>query len=203
MNKAHDDVTNKALWWNTWSRWAALEAREALELGIKGGARNLGRTDIGEIAPGFAADFVAWRTDSIGFAGGQHDVVAGLVFLTPCIGFVDLSVINGDVIVRDGKFTSLDLPVWPRRLGWLLSMDAHSDTALKATCALVFVHGLVSAWLFEDPKQQILPTPTPQFSLSSLCVCLCAPPLPLLLYLSTLSRIGIVILTFNSWLSSW
>eukprot|EP00884_Botryococcus_braunii_P004013 jgi/Botrbrau1/13612/Bobra.0069s0009.1 len=88
----------------------ALEAREALELGIKGGARNLGRDDIGEIAPGFAADFVAWRTDSIGFAGAMHDVVAGLVFLTPCIGFVDLSVVNGQPIIRDGKFVSLDLP---------------------------------------------------------------------------------------------
>ena len=80
-----------------------------LEVGIKGGARNLGRDDVGEIAPGFAADFVAWRTDAIGFAGAMKDPVAALVFCTPSIGWVDLSVINGDVIVQDGKLQTLDL----------------------------------------------------------------------------------------------
>lgn len=80
-------------------------------MGTKGGARNLGRDDIGEIAPGFAADFVAWRTDAIGFAGGQVDPIGALIFCTPSIGYVDLSVINGDIIVQDGKLQTLDLKV--------------------------------------------------------------------------------------------
>ncbi len=88
-----------------------MEAREALRVAIEGGARNLGRDDIGQIAPGFAADFVAWRTDSIGFAGASKDPVAGLLYCTPSIGFVDFSVINGDVIVRDGQLQTLDLKV--------------------------------------------------------------------------------------------
>ncbi|KAK9845199.1 hypothetical protein WJX84_001132 [Apatococcus fuscideae] len=87
----------------------ALSAREALDIGIKGGARNLGRDDIGEIAPGFAADMVAWRTDTVGFSGTGPDPVAALVFCTPSLGFVDLSIINGKVIVEDGKFASMDL----------------------------------------------------------------------------------------------
>lgn len=93
---------------------AAMEGREILEVGIKGGARNLGRDDIGEIAPGFAADFVAWKTDAIGFAGGLQDPVAALIYCTPSLGWVDLSVINGQVTVRDGKLQTLDLQVRPR-----------------------------------------------------------------------------------------
>ncbi len=35
-------------------------------MAIHGGAKNLGRDDIGQIAPGFAADFVGFKTDTIG-----------------------------------------------------------------------------------------------------------------------------------------
>lgn len=90
--------------------------REALAVAIKGGARNLGRDDIGEITPGFAADFVAWRTDTIGFAGGMADPIAALMFCTPSIGQVDLSVINGNVIIQDGKLQGIDLKVCPASL---------------------------------------------------------------------------------------
>lgn len=88
-----------------------MEGREVLEVGIKGGARNLGRDDIGEIAPGFGADLVAWRTDAIGFAGGLKDPIGALIFCTPSIGWVDLSVINGEIVVQEGKLQTLDLKV--------------------------------------------------------------------------------------------
>ena len=48
-----------------------MRIREALEIAIQGGARNLGRDDIGQLAPGFAADFAAWNVGG-GWAQGAQ-----------------------------------------------------------------------------------------------------------------------------------
>ena len=60
-----------------WLAPAAMGAAATLQLATEGSARNLGRDDIGQIAPGFAADIVAWRTDALGFSGG-HDTVSSM-----------------------------------------------------------------------------------------------------------------------------
>jgi cytosine/adenosine deaminase-related metal-dependent hydrolase len=86
---------------------SALSARAALRLATRGGAHVLGRDDIGQLAPGMAADFVAFDTRTIGFAGAGHDPVAALVFCRP--GPVSLSVIDGRVVVRDGALVGVDL----------------------------------------------------------------------------------------------
>lgn len=85
----------------------ALTARQALELGTRGGARVLGRDDIGALEPGKAADFIAVKLARLDFAGALHDPVAALVFCTP--PRVDLSVINGRVVVQDGQLTTVEL----------------------------------------------------------------------------------------------
>jgi cytosine/adenosine deaminase-related metal-dependent hydrolase len=87
---------------------AAMSAREALELATLGGASVLGRDDIGALAPGMAADFVAFDTSVIGFAGAQSDPVAALAFCAP--PSVAWSVIDGRIVVREGKLATLDLP---------------------------------------------------------------------------------------------
>lgn len=86
----------------------AMTAREALEIATLGGARVLNRDDIGALAPGMAADFVAFDLRQIAFAGALHDPLAALVFCAPTQ--VSHSVINGRVVVRDGQLTSVDLP---------------------------------------------------------------------------------------------
>ena len=87
---------------------AGLSAREALEMATLGGARVLGRDDIGQIAPGMSADIIAYRTDDASLAGALHDPIAALVFCQP--PRVDLSIINGEIVVEDGELRTLDLP---------------------------------------------------------------------------------------------
>jgi 8-oxoguanine deaminase len=88
---------------------AGLTAREALHLATVGGASVLGRDDIGRIAPGMAADLVAYRLDDIALAGALHDPVAALVFCQP--PRVDLSIIHGRIVIEDGQLLTLDVPL--------------------------------------------------------------------------------------------
>jgi cytosine/adenosine deaminase-related metal-dependent hydrolase len=85
-----------------------MTAREALELATLGGARVLGRDDIGSIAPGMSADFIAVNLDRPSFAGAQHDVVAALILCQA--DTVDYSFINGRRVVDQGRLTTVELP---------------------------------------------------------------------------------------------
>jgi 8-oxoguanine deaminase len=84
----------------------ALSARDALELATRGGARVLGRDDIGVLAPGMAADMVAFDLNRIEYAGAQHDPVAALVFCAPTPA--RHVIVNGSPLVADGAFTAID-----------------------------------------------------------------------------------------------
>jgi len=61
---------------------AAMGAREALEIATLGGARVLGRDDLGSLAPGKRADLVLWDVTALA-AAGEWDPVAALVFCAP------------------------------------------------------------------------------------------------------------------------
>jgi cytosine/adenosine deaminase-related metal-dependent hydrolase len=91
----------------------ALSARQALELATRGGAEVLGRDDIGLLAPGMSADFVAYDLNRVDFAGALHDPVAALLMCQP--QNVNLSVINGRVVVQDGVLMTMDLAPVLRR----------------------------------------------------------------------------------------
>jgi cytosine/adenosine deaminase-related metal-dependent hydrolase len=90
----------------------AMTARQALELATRGGAAVLGRDDIGFLAPGMCADFVAVNLNRIRYAGA-HDPVAAMVYCQA--QGVDLSVINGRIVVQDGQLTTMDMEPVRRR----------------------------------------------------------------------------------------
>jgi len=88
---------------------AGLSAEEALWIATRGGAEVLGRDDIGQLTPGKAADFIGLRLDALGYAGGAvHDPLAATVFCQP--QNIDLSVINGQVVIQEQHLLTLDLP---------------------------------------------------------------------------------------------
>jgi cytosine/adenosine deaminase-related metal-dependent hydrolase len=85
----------------------ALSARDALEMATRGGAALLGRDDIGALAPGMSADFIAVKLNQLGLSGTQRDPLAALIMCGPFK--VDYSFINGREIITRGEFTSLDV----------------------------------------------------------------------------------------------
>jgi cytosine/adenosine deaminase-related metal-dependent hydrolase len=87
---------------------SSLTAREALELATVGGARVLGRDDIGALAPGMAADIVTFPTDTIALAGAVDDPVAALVFCQ--VPRVRHAIVHGRVVVEDGTLMTVDVP---------------------------------------------------------------------------------------------
>jgi cytosine/adenosine deaminase-related metal-dependent hydrolase len=82
-----------------------MTAREALQLGTRGGASVLGRDDIGSLERGKCADFAVWRTDGLEF-GGADDPVAALVLSAP--HRVDRLYVGGREAVRDGRLVNAD-----------------------------------------------------------------------------------------------
>lgn len=92
----------------------AMTAREALTVATIGGAEVLGRDDIGALAPGMAADLIAFDLNTIDYAGGAvHDPVAALVFCAP--QKVNFALVNGVIRVQDGAPVGREVPALVER----------------------------------------------------------------------------------------
>ncbi len=85
-----------------------MTAHEALELATLGGATVLCRDDIGSLEPGKAADLIGINFDRLEYAGAAADPFAALAFCAP-VG-VDVSIIDGKVVVEAGQLVNVDLP---------------------------------------------------------------------------------------------
>lgn len=83
-----------------------LTAYETLKTATRGGAEVLGRDDTGYLDIGKAADIVLFNLKGIEYSG-CHDPLVSLV----CLGnssLVDMTFVNGRVVVKDGKLTTID-----------------------------------------------------------------------------------------------
>jgi cytosine/adenosine deaminase-related metal-dependent hydrolase len=89
------------------SRWPTAE--DVLWMATRGGARCLGRDDIGSLEAGKAADLILIDTRRLSYAGAASDLVAALVF-TPFPEPVATAIVNGRVVVENGHLVDVD--VW-------------------------------------------------------------------------------------------
>ena len=87
---------------------AEMTARDALSVATRGGAQVLGRQDIGHLAPGMCADLALFDLGTLAFAGGAvHDPLGALLLCaSPQAAY---TVVNGKVVVREGRLTTLEL----------------------------------------------------------------------------------------------
>ncbi len=87
---------------------AEMTARDALALATRGGAQVLGRSDIGHLAPGMCADMALFDLRAMPFAGAAvHDPVGALLLCASAPAA--WTVVNGRVVVRQGRLATLEL----------------------------------------------------------------------------------------------
>jgi len=79
-----------------------LSSAEVLWMATMGGAKALGRDDIGQITPGKCADLTLISLDKLEYSGAQHDPAAAILF---CVAMqpVDWLIVNGNIIVKKGR----------------------------------------------------------------------------------------------------
>ena len=80
---------------------------DCLKIAARGSARVLGREDVGSLEPGKAGDLFLIRRDRLELVGADLDVKSML----GTVGFkgpVDATVVNGRVVVKDGRLTGVD-----------------------------------------------------------------------------------------------
>lgn len=84
-----------------------LNAYETLKMATRGGAQVLGRSDIGILSKGKAADIVLYDLGDISYAG-CHNPFVGLVTCGNS-SLVKMTMVNGKIVYKDGKFLTMDI----------------------------------------------------------------------------------------------
>jgi len=86
---------------------SSMSAEEVLSMATNGGRDVLNQPEIGSLEEGKAADMFLINTKRLGFTGGLSDSVSALV-TSGDSQIVDITIVNGKIIVRDGKLVNID-----------------------------------------------------------------------------------------------
>ncbi|MEA4942511.1 MAG: 8-oxoguanine deaminase [Oscillibacter sp.] len=86
---------------------AAPSGYGVLKLATRGSARLLGRTDIGSLEVGKCADFFLVDSRRLELVSGGYDP-ASVLATVGLRGPVDMTVVNGRIVVRDGRLVTVD-----------------------------------------------------------------------------------------------
>ena len=90
-----------------YSSAAAPTGYQILKLATRGSARLLGRTDIGSLEVGKCADFFLVDSRRLELVGGEYDP-SSVLATVGLRGPVDMTVVNGRIVVRDGRLVTVD-----------------------------------------------------------------------------------------------
>ncbi len=85
----------------------SVTAYDVVRMATRGGADILGRDEIGSIEEGKAADIALIDMTRVGYAGAQSDPLAAVLYA----GFdhrVDYTIVNGEVVVEEGRLVTGD-----------------------------------------------------------------------------------------------
>ena len=90
----------------SWSQEAP-SGYDILKMATRGSARLLGREELGRLAVGMAADFFLVDMERIEMVGAQFDP-RSVLCTVGLKGSVDYTVVNGRIVVRDGRLCCVD-----------------------------------------------------------------------------------------------
>lgn len=104
---------------------AFFTARRILDLATLGSARLLGRSDIGRLQPGMAADIALFDSNELGYAGSAADPIAALIFCAPARPHT--VIVDGNIIVQARELLTGDESQ--------IAADARLQAARLTKCA--------------------------------------------------------------------
>jgi len=85
----------------------AITAEQVLQMATIGSAKLLGRSDIGSLEVGKAADIAIFDLNKLEYTGALSDPLAALIFS----GYnhqVDTTIVNGKIVVENGMLVTAD-----------------------------------------------------------------------------------------------
>lgn len=93
--------------WHSKTRGGSVAPYELIKMATNGGAKTLGRPELGSLKTGKAADLFALDLERIELVGALHDP-KNLIPRLAYTGEVDFTMVNGKVVFKDGVLTQVD-----------------------------------------------------------------------------------------------